>query len=396
MKKYKVAFIGTGARSTTYARAYAKHQDEIDVVALCDASMENRRIMAELTGLPKTFAEYSDYRQVLDKHRDLDGVVVSTPNYLHRETAIPFIERGIPVALEKPMTTTMADGEAILEAAKRCNSRLLIGFVLRSTPFYRKVYELLSGGAVGRIVAIEADELAGYGETSTINRRPWRRYSKFSGGALMEKSSHDLDLMSWFIGSRPVSVNSFGGSLVFNPNPLLPEKCADCSLKDCAYRSKAVAGPRGFPPDDLVCIYNVQKDVVDNQCINISYANGTIVSFIMCFNTTGEKAGRNLHVIGQKGRLWGNHGDGEIFVFDNLKKETVSYKTKVDGSGHGGGDANHALELLKMMKDPEYRPAQDAYAGYLSGALCIASDISRVEGRRINFRYEANDYINLK
>ena len=388
MKKYKVAFIGTGSRSTTYARAYAKHQDEIDVVALCDASAENIRIMAERTALPKTFAKYSNYRQVLDKHPDLDGVVVSTPNYLHRETAIPFIERGIPVALEKPMTTTMADGEAVLETAKRHNTRLLIGFVLRSTPFYSKVYELLSGGAVGRVVAIEADELAGYGETSTISRRPWRRYSKFSGGALMEKSSHDLDLMSWFIGSRPVSVNSFGGSLVFNPNPLLPEKCAGCPMKDCVYGK--------IPPDNTDCIYNVQKDVVDNQCVNINYANGAIVSFIMCFNTTGEKAGRNLHVIGQKGRLWGNHGENEIFVFDNLKKETVSHKTKIDGSGHGGGDEKHALELLQMMKDPEYRPAQDAYAGYLSGALCIASDISRVEGQRVNFRYGENDYISFE
>lgn len=395
MKKYKVAFIGTGARSTTYARAYANHQDEIDVVALCDSSPENRKTIAELSGLPKTFAEYNDCREVLEKHKDLDGVVISTPNYLHREMAIPFIERGIPVALEKPMTTTMGDGEAILDAAKRCNARLLIGFVLRSTPFYRKVHELLSSGAVGRVVAVEADELAGYGETSTISRRPWRRYAKFSGGALMEKSSHDLDLMSWFVGSRPVSVNSFGGTLVFNPNPLLPEKCIDCSQKDCAYRSKPVTG-NAFPPDDLECIYNIQKDVVDNQCVNISYANGSLVTFIMCFNTTGEKAGRNLHVIGQRGRLWGNHEEGEIFVFDNIKKKTSTYKIKLDGSGHGGGDANHALELLKMMKDPEYRPAQDAYAGYLSGALCIASDVSRIEGKRINLRYGANDYISFE
>lgn len=395
MKKYKVAFIGTGARSTTYAKTYAGHQDEIDVVALCDTSAENRKIMAEFAGLPKTFAEYSDSRELLKKHKDLDGVVISTPNYLHREMAIPFIELGIPVALEKPMTTTMGDGEAILDAAKRYNTRLLIGFVLRSTPFYRKVYELLTSGAVGRVVAIEADELAGYGETSTISRRPWRRYSKFSGGALMEKSSHDLDLMNLFIGSRPVSVNSFGGTLVFNPNPLLPEKCIDCSQADCAYRTKP-AKDNVFPPDDQVCIYNVQKDVVDNQCVNVTYANGALVTFIMCFNTTGEKAGRNLHVIGQKGRLWGNHEEGEIFVFDNIKKETVKYQTKVDGSGHGGGDANHALELLKMMKDPDYRPAQDAYAGYLAGALCIASDVSRIEGKRINLRYGANDYISFE
>jgi predicted dehydrogenase len=393
VKKYKVGFIGAGGRSVTYARAYVKHQDEIEVAAVCDPSPENISVMAELSGLPSTFAKHSSHLQMLEKHPDLDGVVISPPNYLHRLTAEPFIERGIAVALEKPLTTTMEDGEAILDAVRRKNSKLLVGFVLRSTPFYSKVQELLSGGAVGGITAIEADELAGYGETSTISRRPWRRYSKHSGGALMEKSSHDLDLMSWFIGARPVAVNSFGGSNVFNPNPLLPQKCADCKIRDCAYRSAPRSGKTAFPPDDLDCIYNVSKDVVDTQCVNIAYANGAVVSFTMCLNTTGEKAGRNIHVTGQKGRLWGNHEEGDIFVFDNLKRETVSYKTKTDGSGHGGGDERHALELLKMMRDPDYRPDQDAYAGYLSGALCIAADISRVEGRRVNLRYGANGYI---
>jgi len=209
----------------------------------------------------------------------------------------------------------------------------------------------------------------------------------------MEKSSHDLDILNWLAGSRPLALNSFSDTLVFNPNQLLPEKCTDCKLENCVYRSKKESG--FFPPDDLDCIYNVDKDVIDNQCVNIRYANGVIASFIMCFNTTGEKAGRNLHIIGQRGRLWGNHGDGSVFVFDNLAGKTTKYETKVDGSGHGGGDANHALELLKMMKDPSYRPDQGSYAGYLSSAMCIAADVSSAEGRRINLRYDANDYISF-
>ena len=391
MKKYKVVFVGCGARSLSYAKPYSK-SPEIEVVAVADPEHSSRKGFIAASGLSESIPFYDNLSDLLKDNKDIDGAVVCTPNYLHRESAIPLIERGIPLALEKPMCTTMEDGEAILDAEHANKGRLLIGFVLRSTPFYRKVHELISGNAVGRVVAIEADELAGFGETSTISRRPWRRYSKFSGGALMEKSSHDLDLMTWFTGSRPVSLNSFGDSLVFNPNPLLPEKCKDCELTDCAYRSKA-AESNIFPPDDLECIYNVKKDVIDNQCVNIRYANGTIVSFIMCFNTTGEKAGRNLHIIGQRGRLWGNHEEGTIFVFDNAAGKTTKYETKVDGTGHGGGDANHAFELLKMMKDTTYNPDQGSYAGYLSSAMCIAADTSSAEGRRINFRYGANGYI---
>lgn len=392
MKKYKVAFVGCGARSTTYARPYAE-SDEIEITAIADSSELSRDGFLKACGLEgKGIPYYRNNKDLLREHKDLDGAVICTPNYLHAETAIPFIERGIPVALEKPMNTTMKDGEAILEAERASGARVLIGFVLRSTPFYKKIHELIAGGAVGKVVAIEADELASYGETSTISRRPWRRYSKFSGGALMEKSSHDLDIINWLTGSRPAALNSFADTLVFNPNPLLPQKCADCKIEDCVYRSK---GPGFYPPDDLECIYNVDKDVIDNQCVNIRYENGIIASFIMCFNTTGEKAGRNIHIIGQKGRLWGNHEEKSIFVFDNAAGKTTKYETATDASGHGGGDRKHAMELLKMMKDPEYRPAQGSYAGYLSSAMCIAADSSSAENRRISFRYDSKGYMSF-
>jgi hypothetical protein len=51
------------------------------------------------------------------------------------------------------------------------------------------------------------------------------------------------------------------------------------------------------------------------------------------------------------------------------------------------------MELVKMMRDPSYVPAQDEYAGYLSNAVCIAADISRTEKRRIAFRYDADGFI---
>ncbi|MDD3118998.1 MAG: Gfo/Idh/MocA family oxidoreductase [Victivallales bacterium] len=399
MKKYKVGFVGAGERSVCYAKAYASCP-EIEIAAVADINPHHRRAMAVQSGLTTAFAEHDDWRELL--RYDLDGVVITTPNHLHREMAIPFIEKGVTVALEKPMTTTMGDSEAILDAARQHQVRLLIGFVLRSTPFYRKIHELISSGAIGRVVAVETNELAGRGESSTISRRPWRRYERFSGGSLMEKSCHDMDLLNWLTGSRPVAVNSFGGSLVFNPNPLLPDHCADCDRKDCAYRPDGeeldAAGnlrPGCYESDAHCCIYNVDKDVVDNQNLNIQYANGTVATFLMSFNCAGPMATRNFHAIGQKGRVWGNFEAHEVFHYDNLSGKLSRFDTAGDGTGHGGGDANHARELLHMMQDPAYLPAQDAYSGYLGNAICLAADMSRREQRQVKFRYDARGVVSF-
>ena len=110
---------------------------------------------------------------------------------------------------------------------------------------------------------------------------------------MMEKCSHDMDLINWFAGGRPIAVNSFGGSLLFRPNPNLPKACADCKLKDsCLYFreppfSKA-AGDSTLQKtlDDSMskCIFNIDKDVADNQVVSILYSNGVIANFTLAFN----------------------------------------------------------------------------------------------------------------
>ncbi len=401
MNKFKVAVIGTGGRSCSYCKAYAK-TEQVEIVALVDSAPENTKIMAQMCEV-SNYAFYTDWREMYEKHRDLDGVVIVTPNYLHREMAIPFIERGIPIALEKPITTTMHDTEEILLAAKKYRSRLLIGFVLRSAPFYKKVNQLISSDAIGPILTMQADELGSYGVSSIINRSPWRRYQATSGGSLMEKSSHDMDLLNWFSGSRPLAVNSFGGRLLFTPNAVLPSKCIDCLHKECPYYGDSEFSPAAgdavlqnfaqHSAAEQYCIYNIDKDIADNQSVSIEYANGTIANFMLSFNCSGTQSGRNLHLVGTKGRIWGNVEANELYVFDNQAAKLNKIYLGVIESGHSGGDSGHAMELVKMMEDPDYHPDQDDYAGYLSNAICIAADMSRIEKRRISFRYDQNDFI---
>ena len=403
MQKFKVGFIGTGGRSVCYASAYEK-SDEIEITGLADPSVENRRAMAQKANLSKGYVEYDDWREML-KQQKLDGVVISSPNNCHAEQAIACLELGIAIALEKPLATTPSDCQRILDAEKKHDGRVLIGFVLRSTPFYTKIRELILSGIIGKLTSIQADELPGWGVSSIMNRSKWRRYTKDSGGSMLEKSCHDMDILNWLIDSRPMALNSFGGRQIFTANPNFPDKCSLCPInQSCQYSYKPVFSGHEdegeeimheFIRDEDCCIYNVDKDVSDVQSLNLFYANGVIANFMLNFHVSGPKAGRNFHAIGTKGRIWGCHHEHELFCYQNDGEKLQKFDTSGDGSGHGGGDRLHALELLKMMKDRNYRPDQNSYAGYLSAAMCFAADISMNEGKRINFRYDESGIVKI-
>ena len=404
MKKYNVAFIGTGGRSNSYASVYSQHE-KINITAIADPVKAHRQATIKRSGISQKVEEYEDYKDMLKNHSDLDGVVISTPNYLHAEHAIACLELGIPVALEKPVATTKKDCERIIACEKANNGRTLIGFVLRSTPFYGKIHELITNDAIGAVTSIQADELPGWGVSSIMNRSPWRRYTEKSGGVMLEKSCHDMDLFNWMIGSFPSSLCSFGSRLIFKSNPELPRYCKDCNIADtCKYNKKPQISEyeektedvlQQYMRDDDGCIYNIDKDGVDVQNTAIEYQNGVIVNFMLNFNTNGPKSSRNFHAIGLKGRIWGNLHENIVYCFNNQTDTCEEFKLPADGSDHGGGGRIHALELLKIMKNPAYKPDQNAGAGYLSAVMCFAADISRLERRRVDFAYRSNGYIDI-
>ena len=405
--KFKVALIGCGGRIHPYAKSL-HDSGEVEIVACADPSKKNLEDTLTAAGLAAApVHRYADWRELCEKEKELDGAVISTPNHLHRAPAEALLPRHIPIALEKPIANTMEDAERILEAARIHQGRILLGFVLRSTPFYSKIHKLLEADRIGNIVSIQADELVSCGISSVIARGPWRRYTATSGGSMMEKCSHDMDLLNWFVGARPVAVNSFGGTLLFRPNAALPKKCADCAMQEqCIYYGKppfheASADAileSSMDDSKYLCIYNIDKDVFDNQVVSLQYANGVIANFTLAFNTRGERAGRNIHIIGTRGRIWGNIDESVVGVNETLTGRTEHYPIAIDPTacgGHNGGDVNHALELLRMMKDPSYTPVQGPYAGYLSNALCIAADLSATEGRQLRLRYNAEGYISF-
>ncbi len=403
MAQLKVAIVGTGGRSCSYAAPYAQC-DDMQIVALADPNAGHRQTAAARCKIPAGYAEYDSWPALLAAHTDLDGVVVCTPNDIHADPTISCLERGLPVAVEKPLAHSKPECERIITASRRVNGRTLIGFVLRSTPFYSTIHRLLTEGAVGTLVSIQADELPGWGVTSVMNRSSWRRLTSRSGGALLEKCCHDLDILNWLMGCRPVALCSFGGTRVLQPNPSLPQTCDGCGVAStCKYFRPQLASQEDkgeeallrFLREDGACIYNIGKDLTDVQSLTIEYESGAVATFLMNMHTAGPRAGRNFHAVGTSGRIWGNMQEHKVFCYDNGTGETAEYDTSGDGTGHGGGDRNHAMLLHRMMAEPTFRPEQDAEAGYLSAVVCFAADRSRVERRRVELAYRDDGFVDI-
>ena len=403
MLPYKIALIGTGGRSLSYATAY-RQRDDVHITALADPDSSHRTIMAARAKLNAGYAEYDDWRDMLQDQPDLDGAVICSPNHLHAEHAVACLERGLPIALEKPLAPTKADCERIIDVEQANNGRTLIGFVLRSAPFYAKIQELITRGLIGRIVSIQADELPGVGVSSVMNRSPWRRYRDKSGGAMLEKSCHDLDLLNWMMDCYPVSLTSYGNRQIFVTDPELPEHCGDCHLQTAcpyynptrsAHEDEGEQALHQFIREDDRCIYNINKDILDVQTLNIEYQNGALCTFTHNFHAMGPGAGRNFHAVGTQGRIWGNLHDAKVHLYRNGPGQEEVFDCSGDGTGHGGGDRLHANELITMLNDPTYQPRQNARAGYLSAVMCFAADKSVEEKRRIDFHFGENGFIEL-
>jgi len=395
-EKKRIAFIGTGGRCNSYAGHI--DQNETDFVACADPSEANRKAFIALNKINPAIQQYDNWHDLFAKAGPLDGVVISTPNHLHTEPGVEAMRRGLALALEKPIAES-ADGCRKLLAAKReHDARVLIGFVMRSAPYYRQARQWIDEGRIGRVATIQADEIVHLLTVGVMFRSPWRRFVKTSGGSLLEKCCHDIDMITWMAGGAPVAINSFAGRKTLAPRTDVPKLCDDCHITDtCSYYlpNEVYDGPArtwGNQDADLYkfianrgeCIYNNGHDIFDHQVVQIQYDNGVLANFTSEFGTVGHATGRNLKIFGDKGVIWGKTEEKVIYLQDKQTDKVIRQEIKEDGSGHAGANRAHALAFLRLMTKPDEIPSATLEAGYLSAMLCFAADQSVREKRQVD------------
>ncbi|MEE8580476.1 MAG: Gfo/Idh/MocA family oxidoreductase, partial [Myxococcota bacterium] len=146
MSPLDVVLIGAGNRGRFTYGAYARERPErLRVVALAEPEPQRRAAMAEEHSLGGE-ALFEDWRELLARPARAPAAIVATSDMLHVEPAIAALERGYHVLLEKPIAPTPGECVRVVKAAERCGRTLQISHVLRYTPFYTRVHQIIESG----------------------------------------------------------------------------------------------------------------------------------------------------------------------------------------------------------------------------------------------------------
>jgi predicted dehydrogenase len=237
----RLALIGAGAQGQVLMDAIIKISKDYPVQfrAVCDIWEPNRTRVARTLNAYKAYGHvgkaYTDYKEMLDTEKDLDAVIVATPDFWHAEHAIACLKKGLHVYCEKEMSNTLENAKRMVEAARASGKLLQIGHQRRSNPKYRFCYDQIiePSRMLGRITTIngqwnrsrsacedlgwpagtELSEavLHQYGFASMQQFRNWRWYKGLGGGPIVDLGSHQIDIYSWFLKTRPSSVVASGG-----------------------------------------------------------------------------------------------------------------------------------------------------------------------------------------
>ena len=219
--RVQVGFIGYGLIGSEHVRDF-KNQSDADLVALCDVYQP--RLEQGVAACGGHARSYSDFRKLLDD-KDIQAVVVSTPDHWHALMTIMACAAGKDVYVEKPLTLFIREGRWMVEAARRYNRVVQVGTQQRSGKHYQKAVEMLRAGYIGKIVSARMGSfrniMPGFGAPADATppndldydmwlgpapKRPYnpnrslyhfRWFWDYSGGQMTNLGAHEIDIVQW-------------------------------------------------------------------------------------------------------------------------------------------------------------------------------------------------------
>ncbi len=382
----KVVIVGGGHRSLIYAELSEIKLDMMQIVGIVDPNEFRRNSIAERFSIPEE-NKFSNVDDFVSREKFADAVINGTMDHIHVETSLPILKAGYDILLEKPFAVNEAEMRELVKCANEYNRKIMVCFVLRYAPFYRKIKETLLTGVIGDVVNIQTVEHVSYHHMSTSHiRGKWKNEEECHASMLLAKCCHDIDIMMWLMGNdAPIKVSSFGGLMQFKPENA-PEnsgtRClVDCPLVDtCLYSAKRIyldhpdrwtfyvwdkledklnatledkrellkTSPYG------ICAYKCDNNVVDHQSLNIQFSSGATGTHNMIGGTAIPQ--RKIHIIGTKGEIFGTLENGVFTVSlidprPGCEHKDYEVNVKVIDDSHGGGDLLLTEDFVNYVRD---------------------------------------------
>ncbi len=244
----RLGFIGVGNRGKQLLSAFLDHPDA-KVVALCDIYEPYwQRAQKQVGGKVET---YDDFRRVLDR-KDIDGVVIATPDHWHAVQMMLACQAGKDVYVEKPLSVTIREGRRMVDAARKHNRVVQVGTHRRSSRLYADLVSRVTGGALGKVTVARTYRLSnmfpkGIGKAPpsdppaglnwdmwlgpraarpfqvTIAPYKFRWWDAYSS-QIANWGVHYLDAIRWVLGEEaPASISAHGGRFAIDDDRTIPD-----------------------------------------------------------------------------------------------------------------------------------------------------------------------------
>lgn len=360
----RVVTSGIGLRAGHVLSIMKEQMPEMQMVGFYDPQPTHLDMIG--TDTPR----FDDIQTMLDETKP-DLFFVGSPNVFHLDHIKLGLEAGVQMFTEKPVVTTVEDTFALAELlAKHGTDRVMVGLVLRYSQHMVDLRKSLADGTLGQITSLEANEhIAPY--HGAFFMRDWRRRTDYSGGFMLEKCCHDLDIYNMVTGSRPNRIASFGGRRSF-----LPENApASNSENDIFHIKKSVweSVPDAFHSDG---------DIIDWQTAILSYESGASLAFHTNLNVPDEH--RRFCVMGTHGMAEGDFVRGFLKVTkrDGTTAADHDY-TKGDPaklSAHYGADHMMVADIAGFLRGEVASLPVGVVDALEAGLAALAMDEARTTG----------------
>ena len=404
---------GLGVRGyEVYASSARRNPDKIRIVAVADPDPAKRTAAREAFGLAEESC-YESMEALLEAPRLGDVAVIATQDRQHVRHAVPAMEKGYHLLLEKPVSPDLQECLSLRGAAHRYQRIVAVAHVLRYTQIFSTVKQLLDANAIGRLIHMDLIENVAYWHFAhSYVRGNWRRAGEASP-MILAKSCHDLDLLRWLAGDTCISLSSVGGLSVFfaqNAPKGAARRCTECRVRgDCPYNAVQIYmdnektgilhGNTEWPCSVLVnkpteeklydalrtgpygrCVYRCDNDVVDHQVVSMRFAGGATATFTMSAFTA--KCYRSIKVMGTMGEIEGDMDANVLYLRKFGQPEQVLDLGTIPDrfAGHGGGDALMMDYVCELIAAGGAEGLTSVDASVESHVMALAAEHSRTHG----------------